>query len=831
MTDGHSALAPASVGDDPDRRRTLAAVRDAIGLSYDVVLQAPEQLAGQLLGRLLDRHEPAIRALLEGAARRPGGAWMRPLTASLTRPGGALLLTLPAQSQPVGGVAVTPDGRRGVSVSGNAAQRAWEFKLWNLETGAEIHAFTVSTYLITDLAITPDGSRLVASFGASSDPETANLVRVWDLESGAELLTLRGHEDAVLAVDPLPDNRHLLSASHDRTLRIWDLVTGAGRVLGTHDARIDALAVSSGGQWAASASSDGVVKVWDIGREAEIVRFRGECQAVAVAITPDGRRVVAGGGSWGTPECLPITVWNVPGAVEEKRLTGHEDGVTAIAVTADGALAISGSEDGSIRVWDLEQGDEVLALTSHTSAVTSLALSGDGRRLVSGGAITPWSSDNRMRVWNAAALDQPAAPAAHAEEVTAALVTPDGHAVTASRDLKVWDPTTGTELEAWPSREQLVDVLVATPDGRSVVAAVGGASPGRVPSENRLLRWDLAHGSEPASVGSHPSRVEGLAITPDGRLLLSAGGNQLRAWDMVRGGEVGKLRTEASGALVLTPDGRKAVVACGALVKMLDLESGRLAGSLPVRRGRVNALGMIPDGRHVVVASEEATGVWDLATGACAAQLKRSESAGILAVSPDGRHVVTASESTPVARDFDLRLYDLGTLDGRTLAAGALRGHTSFVSFLEFLPDGRFLISASVDGTVRIWEVVSLTNVATFTIGQPLPSCAVAGWPTTLIAGDQAGRVHALRIENLPLGPAVVTAWCQPQRGGLFGRSSGTGPPAARCPRCRAWSAGSTVVPGSIVACESCGMTLLLNPFVVAAPRPELAADAREPRR
>lgn len=123
-----------------------------------------------------------------------------------------------------------------------------------------------------------------------------------------------------------------------------------------------------------------------------------------------------------------------------------------------------------------------------------------------------------------------------------------------------------------------------------------------------------------------------------------------------------------------------------------------------------------------------------------------------------------------------------------------------------------------------------MTNVATFTTGQPLLGCDVASWPATVLAGDETGRVHALRIENLPLGPAVVTAWSEPQRGGLLRRPSGPGAPTVRCPRCRAWSTTSAGALGSTIACASCGMPLLLNPFVIVAPRPGFATDARASR-
>ena len=69
------------------------------------------------------------------------------------------------------------------------------------------------------MAVTPDGRRAVSA----SDDRT---LKVWDLASGTELRTLAGHDHAVRAVAVTPDGRHAVSASVDRTLKVWDLASG-----------------------------------------------------------------------------------------------------------------------------------------------------------------------------------------------------------------------------------------------------------------------------------------------------------------------------------------------------------------------------------------------------------------------------------------------------------------------------------------------------------------------------------------------------------------------------------------------------------------------------
>jgi WD40 repeat protein len=86
------------------------------------------------------------------------------------------------------------------------------------------------------VALTPDGRRAVSA----SDDRT---LRVWDLATGAELARLTGHEDWVLAVALTPDGRRAVSASDDRTLRVWDMETGQELAVVALDGRPACVAV------------------------------------------------------------------------------------------------------------------------------------------------------------------------------------------------------------------------------------------------------------------------------------------------------------------------------------------------------------------------------------------------------------------------------------------------------------------------------------------------------------------------------------------------------------------------------------------------------------
>jgi tetratricopeptide (TPR) repeat protein len=126
-------------------------------------------------------------------------------------------------------------------------------------------------------------------------PEPTGEVKVWDARTGAELLTLRGHTDWVIAVAYSPDGTRLASASHDQTVKVWDVTSGAELLtLRGHSGALTAVAYSPDGTRLATASSDKTVKVWDATSGAETATLRGHTDAVmAVAYSPDGTRLAA----------------------------------------------------------------------------------------------------------------------------------------------------------------------------------------------------------------------------------------------------------------------------------------------------------------------------------------------------------------------------------------------------------------------------------------------------------------------------------------------------------------------------------------------------------
>jgi hypothetical protein len=152
------------------------------------------------------------------------------------------------------------------------------------------------------VAITPDGKLAVSA----SDDRT---LKVWDLKSGQEIRTLQGHDDLVNAVAITPDGKLAVSASDDSMLKVWDLNSGREiRTLQGHDGSVNAVAITPDGRQAVSASDDNTLKVWDLKSGRIIATFTGDSTMLSCAVSPDGRTIVTG---------------EVSGRVHFLRLEGH----------------------------------------------------------------------------------------------------------------------------------------------------------------------------------------------------------------------------------------------------------------------------------------------------------------------------------------------------------------------------------------------------------------------------------------------------------------------------------------------------------------------------
>jgi len=275
-------------------------------------------------------------------------------------------------------VAFSPDGQYALSGSMDSI-----LKLWDVNSGAEIRSFREHTYSVWSVAFSPDGRYALSG---SSD-ET---LKLWDVSTGKKIRTFHGHTVYVNSVAFSPDGQYALSGSGDHTLKLWDVSSGAEiRTFHGHTAKIESVAFSPDGKYALSGSHDSTLKLWDVNSGAEIRTFGGNTinWVYAVAFSPNGQYVLSGNMD------NTVKLWDVNSGIEIRTFRGHTHYIYSVAFSPDGRYALSGSWDSTLKLWDVNNGAEIRTFSGHTDEVHTVAFSPDGRYALSG------SEDLTLKLW------------------------------------------------------------------------------------------------------------------------------------------------------------------------------------------------------------------------------------------------------------------------------------------------------------------------------------------------------------------------------------------------------------------------------------------------
>ena len=416
-------------------------------------------------------------------------------------------------------IAITPDGQQFISgcVEGT-------IKIWDLSNGHLLRTIEGSRMMspgsidghtgeVSDIAVTPDGQKIVSGSGDKT-------IKIWDLHTGHLLQTLGVKPANVKTRNKHSDILHRSLEGHKKEVAAVAIINSSASAENGEEAGQIVLSGSSGSREETS------IRVWNLRDGCFIHEFEEQSGITSIAVTPDSQRVITGALNNQTEIFDLHTGHRLQSLQETPTLNSRYDNrITSVVVTPDGQLIISGSSLWSdyggekntnvIYIWDLATGSLINTLEGHTKYISAVAVTLDCQQIVSA------SWDKTIKIWNLKTGSLTRTIEGFSG-LTALALTPDGkQVISGSVDsaINVWDLHGGNLLNTLPARYgEYVSALTVSPDGQQVIYCV----------DNLVRRWDIKSG-ECQALFANDATVLSLALSPDS-CWLACGDKIGRVW-------------------------------------------------------------------------------------------------------------------------------------------------------------------------------------------------------------------------------------------------------------------------------------------------------------
>jgi WD40 repeat protein len=465
---------------------------------------------------------------------------------------GNVIRTLRGHTGGPRGIALSPDGKRFVSISLDRS-----VKIWDADTGKLLHKFTFDDLTVPEcVAISRDGSRVVVGYQTS-------LWRMWDMASGQLLLTRSGHALSVRHVCWSVDGKQFATADAT-TLKIWDSRTGEELLIRrAEQTQIQGVAFIHAGTLLYSGGLQ-KLKLWTTTRGQDLPSLVGHTDRInGLCIAPDGSRVVS------CSRDETIRVWDWATATELFRLQSPGGEPLGVSISRDGTHIAAVSREAKLRIWDAKTG-EMLRTIEHSHKVpgTTLAFSPDGKQIVTAGGhniqaeLRGWNVETGQALWTL--LDR--------SGIKSIAFTPDSKHILTGRlngEVQLHDANNGKVLRTLTTQREIVDAK-----GKRIVRGHAVGQTAVVCSEDhktiltgggdRFIRlWSPDSATERLALQADSS-ISALAVNPDASRMLSASYNSmLTLWETQYGQPLLPIKAHIAGILQIaaTPDLKRFVSA------------------------------------------------------------------------------------------------------------------------------------------------------------------------------------------------------------------------------------------------------------------------------
>ncbi len=475
-----------------------------------------------------------------------------------------------------------------------------------------------------------------------------------------------------------------------------------------HTDKIEDISFSTNSKYIVSASRDKTIRLWDLqGNQVAKLLTRHDYRVIDVAVTPDGKYIWTHYEyeKWGT-KCSTMRLWNLKGNPVKKSFSGdngHRGSLSSFGFSRDGQYIITRGQDKTIRVWDLEGNPVGKPLTEDTSIVSSLAVSPDGNYIAS------VSKDKTIRLWDLERnlLGKPFAGNRRGRDPSVAF-SPDGqYIVSYVSDIRIWD-LQGNLVEAKPSTgyDGIIGYVTFSGDSKHIVG-LGG-------DNGAVIVWDLSSNPTDESFGFEHN-VDLIAFSPDGKYIISADeDNTIRLWDL-QGNQVSKPlmeHTDTVTSIAFSDDGK--YIASGSNdqnISVWDLQEGKLVNSWSSNytskheQDKVSSIAFSPDGKYIVSGGgndDKTVRLWDLKGNQIGKPFIGHKGAVRSVVfSPNGEYIASASSNS----DYDVDINDLIVWDLQGNQIGKHSSKNYAVYSVTFSLDGNYIFATTSSDEIKIFDL------------------------------------------------------------------------------------------------------------------------------
>jgi WD40 repeat protein len=291
-------------------------------------------------------------------------------------------------------VTFTKDGRYLVSAANDKVVRVWDLKTGKTVRTLRGQIGAGSEGKIYAMALSPDEQWLaVGGMFHKSDPFEGSVIRFYNFPTGKLVTLFKGHSNVVLSLAFSPESRYLVSGSADNNAIIWDINKQQQlHILKGHTNHIYAVGFTPDSKRVVTGSDDHSLRLWRVSNGELIAKLQGHTDdVVSVAISPKDGTIASGS------DDHSIRLWNGETGQFIKTLANQGTVVDSLSFSPDGSYLVSGVGSGNTHchVWSYPSGKEIVTYKQHDNIVLATASSPNGRWVATGGG-----DQKEIHIWN-----------------------------------------------------------------------------------------------------------------------------------------------------------------------------------------------------------------------------------------------------------------------------------------------------------------------------------------------------------------------------------------------------------------------------------------------